>query len=195
MVAVNAGSNRVWLTRIFLWLLVVQGFHFVEHCIQLVQVFVLDDPTGAGLLGNIANFELLHLGYNTLYLVGLVWLYAEVCLAAQPVWWHHKQVALLLAAAVAIQGYHETEHILRVIQVLSADSVSALTSTATPEPPGFLGRWVNVTLLHWLPNGIVEALPVAAFVVGRFRRQLNPIQGRRREARARAQFVTGAEGS
>jgi hypothetical protein len=63
-----ASATRLWLARVFLWLLAVQAFHFVEHSVQLVQVFVLNDPNGSGLLGNLVNFELLHLGYNTLYL-------------------------------------------------------------------------------------------------------------------------------
>jgi hypothetical protein len=171
----------LWLARVFLWLLLVQGFHFLEHSVQLLQVFLLNDPNGGGLLGDLVNFELLHLGYNTLYLLGLLWLYAEVSLATHPAWSRHRLVALLLATAVAVQGYHEAEHILRVVQVLSSHSLAALTSTSTPEPPGFLGRWVNVVFLHWLLNGIVGALPMAAFAMGRFHRHLDrPERGSRR---------------
>jgi hypothetical protein len=165
-------SPRV-LSRALLWLVVLQGFHFFEHCVQLVQQFWLNDPNGNGLLGNLANFEVVHFGYNTLFLAGLVWLYVELSLAAWPAWAHHRLVMGLVAGAVAVQGYHEMEHVLRLLQVLGYVPVPPSADLVSGEPPGLIGRWVNSLVAHWALNGIVEALPLAAFFVGGFARLLH----------------------
>jgi hypothetical protein len=146
----------------------------MEHCIQLVQQFWLGDPNGNGLLGNLANFELLHFGYNSLFLLGLVWLYCELSLSARPAWTHHRLVLGLVAAAVAVQGYHEAEHVLRLAQVMGWVPVPPSADLTGTEPPGLVGRWVNSIVAHWALNGIVEALPVAAFAIGQFHELLNP---------------------
>jgi hypothetical protein len=178
-VTLPATGGRVWFARFFLWLVLVQGFHFVEHCVQLVQRYVFDDANGNGLLGNLAGFEQLHFGYNTLFLFGLLWLYTEVSLAARPAWSRHRLVAGLLAAALAVQGYHEVEHVLRMGQVLGWLPVNPAAIATTGEPPGLLGQWFNGALIHWALNGIVEALPVGAFVLGGFQVLLNPIRSAR----------------
>jgi hypothetical protein len=171
-------SARSWvlLTRFFLWLVVLQGFHFLEHCVQVVQRFILNDPNGNGLLGNLANFEILHFGYNTLFLVGLLWVYGEVSLAARPGWARPRMVVGLLAATVAVQGYHEVEHVLRLGQVMGWLSLGANAwDPATGEPVGILGQWFNNVLVHWVLNGVVEILPGSAFMLGRFPGLLNPV--------------------
>lgn len=167
-------DSREWLARFFLWLVLVQSFHFLEHCVQLVQRYIFNDPNGNGLLGNLAGFEQLHFGYNSLFLIGLLCVYTNVSLASRPVWWRPRLVARLLAAAVAIQGYHEVEHALRMLQVLGWMHASAAPAgPLSSEPPGFLGQWFNGALLHWALNGVVDVLPAAAFVFGGFQWQLN----------------------
>src|SRR3989442_1175137 len=44
---------------------VLQGFHELEHIIQVVQRYVLEIPNGNGLLGSVVDFEPLHFSYNT----------------------------------------------------------------------------------------------------------------------------------
>jgi len=70
---VASTSSKSWLARFSLWLVLLQGFHFFDHCVQLVQRFLFDDPNGNGQLGNLANFELLLFGYNSRFLAGLLW--------------------------------------------------------------------------------------------------------------------------
>ena len=180
----RAGESRVWLARFFLWLIVVQGFHFLEHCVQLIQRFVFNDPTGNGLLGAIADFEQVHFVYNLLFLVGILWIYTEVSLAARRAWSRHSVVAVLIGAALAVQGYHAVEHVVRMLQVLGWMHVPAGVdlSIAGSEPPGLLGQWVNGAIVHWALNGIVEALPVAAFRLGGFGALLAPRAPRTRAA-------------
>ena len=148
-------SSESWLGRFFLRLVLLQGFHFFEHCVQLVQRFLFDDPNGNGHLGNLANFEPLHFGYNSPFLAGVLWVYAGVSLASRPAGSRRGLVMGLLAAAVSIQGYHEMEHLLRVGQVLGWLNVNA--SAAGSEPPGLLGQWFNGTLVHWALNGCSRA--------------------------------------
>ena len=174
--AAAALQSSVLLARVFLWLVLLQGFHFLEHCVQVVQRFWLNDPNGNGLLGNLANFEILHFGYNTLYLAGLFWVYAVVSLTARPGWARPGLVVGLLAAAVAVQGYHEVEHVLRLGQVMGWLSLGAHAwDPATGEPVGILGQWFNNVLVHWVLNGVVEILPLGAFLLGGFLRLLHPV--------------------
>ena len=161
------------LSRGFLWLILVQGFHFLEHCVQVAQRFWLNDPNGNGLLGSLANVELVHFGYNSFFLLGLVWLFFQLSLATDPVWAHNRWVLFLVGAAVAVQSYHEMEHVLRLGQAIGWLPVPPSADLTATDPPGLLGRWVNDVLLHWVLNGIVEALPVAAFVAGHFQSLLN----------------------
>jgi hypothetical protein len=174
----GVGSRWVWLSRFFLWLVLLQGFHFLEHCVQLVQRFGLHDPNGNGLLGNVAglNFELLHVGYNTLYLAGVLGVYSAVSLTIRPRWARPRLVVGFLAAAVAVQGYHEVEHLVRAGEIVGLLSLPPAADPTSPEPPGLLGQWINGTLVHWALNGIVEALPLGAFVLGNFRDLLNPVR-------------------
>ena len=148
----------------------------MEHCVQVVQRFWLNNPNGNGLLGDLANFEILHFGYNTLFLAGLLWVWEVVSLAAQPGWARPGLVVGLLAAAVAVQGYHEVEHVLRLGQVMGWLSLGAHAwDPATGEPVGILGQWFNNVLVHWVLNGVVWVLPLFAFSLGRFPRLLHPV--------------------
>jgi len=84
----------------------------------------LNDPNGNGLLGNLANFEILALWATT----RSIW----------PAFWVHRREpdgsARLgpgtsggwpAGAAVAVQGYHEVEHVLRLGQVVGWLSLGA----------------------------------------------------------------------
>ena len=98
-----------------------------------------------------------------------------VSLAEEPAWARPRLVVGLLAAAVAVQGYHEVEHVLRLGQVMGWLSLGANAwDPATGEPVGILGQWFNNLLVHWVLNGIVEILPLGAFLVGGFPRLLHP---------------------
>lgn len=52
----------------FLALVLVQGFHEIEHLVQVAQRMALGIPDGNGVLGSVIDIEPLHFGYNTIYL-------------------------------------------------------------------------------------------------------------------------------
>ena len=51
---------------VFVALVLLQGFHQVEHVVQVVQRFALGVPDGNGLIGSLADIEPVHFIYNSL---------------------------------------------------------------------------------------------------------------------------------
>jgi len=41
----------------FLGIVLIQGFHEVEHIVQVIQRFVLHDPKGSGILGSWIDYR------------------------------------------------------------------------------------------------------------------------------------------
>lgn len=128
MVAVPPASTPsrsradVALSLLGLSVLVIQGFHVIEHVVVVVQVGALGTPVAQsqGLLGARVNFEWLHLAYNTTFLATMVLLLGYGL--------RHRTGSLasaglataVLAGGVAMQSYHVGEHILRIIQYLNS---------------------------------------------------------------------------
>ncbi|HXF72455.1 MAG TPA: hypothetical protein VNO79_07600, partial [Actinomycetota bacterium] len=137
--------------------LAVQGFHMVEHAVQVFQVYVADAEVRSGILGRRFDVEWVHFAYN---LVALGFLLA----VARTVWrgdlgWRIAAggPAGLLAAAALTQAYHFVEHVAKVVQH---------ELRGIDPAPGLLGGPVGLVWFHFGINlavyagFVVAALPL-----------------------------------
>lgn len=100
---------------LLLGLLGMQGFHELEHVVQVVQRYVLGVPNGNGIAGSVADLEPVHFAYNTIYFALLV--YAVIVFL--PLRYTRQVIAWrLLVLALSLQTWHEFDHILKMIQYL-----------------------------------------------------------------------------
>ena len=149
--------------RVFVVALAVQGFHMLEHVIQLVQLYVLDLPEGHGLAGAAVDQEWVHFAYNSALFATLLGVIVLAGPAQRKRWIVERRVgwALLVAVAVA-QGYHFVEHSARFYQYV-VQGVAA--------PAGLIGQAFDVIVFHAVLNGVVYSLMIAAFAALVIRRR------------------------
>ena len=107
--------------RMLVWfaaLLVVQGLHSVEHVMQLVQRYVLHEPSPQGLLGRWTNLEWMHLAYNVALGALLVAMFVRFRMWRRA--WRSPLLGwIALVAATAFQlGLHVPEHAVRIYEFL-----------------------------------------------------------------------------
>ncbi len=157
---VAQGRNPA-LAVAFLGLLLVQGWHEVEHVVQVLQRFVFSIPTGSGVLGQTFDVEPLHLAYNLAFFC-LILLVYRLSGTLRPGLWQRGMIAWwLLTIVVAFQGYHVVEHLFKVAQFIN---------TGKNGTPGILGNFFNLVWLHFTFNTVEYLLLVAAFWLGGFYR-------------------------
>jgi hypothetical protein len=152
--AITAQGARLLLAEA----LVIQGFHEVEHIVQVVQRFVLNIKLGAGVLGSVFDVEPVHFLYNITFLGLLVSAYVGLR-RANAIPRNRATVMALLTFAVVGQSYHSVEHVVKLIQYFQ---------TGQNGTPGILGHWFNVVWLHFWFNTILYIPVVATFMVGGF---------------------------
>ncbi len=104
----------------------LQGLHFAEHVAQVIQLFFLrlPVPEGHGILGAAFDTGWLHLGYNA----ALFGLLAGVALGSPPQLGARAATTLVIGA-VALQGYHLGEHLVKVAQPSLPDAIPAPVSS------------------------------------------------------------------
>lgn len=132
--------------------LVVQGFHMLEHFIQVFRVHADGVPSRGGIVGPAVDAEWIHFAYN-----GAVFLFLVTIVVARRRGWRPAgNVAVgdgLLVAAALVQGYHVVEHSVKVAQhVITGAKVN----------PGLLGQEVNLVWLHFAINLAVYVAFVGA---------------------------------
>jgi hypothetical protein len=130
-------------------MLVVQSAHMVEHVAQVIQKYVLRLPQAHGILGAVFDLEWVHFVYNT-------WLFGSLVLAY--VWWRRTRspkVPIGLTVALWFQGWHEMEHVVKMLQYYLMG--------ITAGPKGILGFVVPLVWLHFWYNLIVLGLIVMSF--------------------------------
>lgn len=146
-------SHRAALS--FFGLILLQGFHETEHIVQIVQRFILHDPTGAGILGSWVDIEPVHLAYNGVFL-GLI----ALCFWVGGFWrnlaQHHPVVVGLMSFALFFETYHFLEHVVKMAQFFE---------TGTNGTPGLLGQFVNLVWLHFTYNTIAYIPLLIVFFV------------------------------
>lgn len=134
---------------------VVQSAHFVEHVVQVHQVHVADAEVRSGLVGARFDTEWLHLGYNSVVLLGAL---VGVGLAAPALARQHPRVLPWFLAGVAAQGWHVVEHVARVLQYLD---------TGISPAPGVFGGELGLVWFHYainLPITVALAILGAAWI-------------------------------
>ncbi len=142
-------------------ILLLQGFHTLEHTVQVFQRFVFFQPRGAGVLGTWVDVEPVHLGYN----VAFMWLFAITYWEAR-IWQRrksHPAAFYLLTFSVLFQCWHNIEHIFKMEQFITSGNNGT---------PGILGDTFNLVWLHFTYNMVVFVPFVAAFFIESYHREV-----------------------
>ena len=148
---------------LFLETILLQGFHEVEHVVQVVQRSVLGVASGAGVLGSVFDIEPVHMVYNAAFLGFLAAVYVGCRRdpSACPVPARAPMVIGLLGLALVFQGYHTVEHVVKMWQYFA----TGLNGT-----PGIVGQWIPVVYLHLAYNTVVYVPVLLAFFLGGYHR-------------------------
>ena len=147
----------------FLALVLVQGFHELEHVVQVVQRFALGVPNGNGLIGSLADIEPVHFVYNSLYLGLLVAVFALLGLHRDEPTEHGRLVAGLVTFALAFQMWHELEHVFKITQYVALHASG--TGGIFGQGPGGIAPLLPIPLLHLAYNTVAYVPALAAFIV------------------------------
>lgn len=148
---------------VFLALILLQGFHMLEHVIQVVQRYALGIPDGNGILGSLTDTEFLHVVYNTPYLGLLVAVYLLLDLDVEGPRRYGRLVFGLLTFALVSEAWHEIEHVFKVEQSLALGQNG--TGGIFGQGPGALAPLFPLPLLHLAYNAIGYLPALAAFVL------------------------------
>jgi hypothetical protein len=152
--SLTAGATRLILFEA----VALQGFHEIEHIVQVVQREWLGIKNGSGIFGSVFDVEPVHLLYNVTFLALLAVAYVG-CRQAGSVPANRLLVIWLLGLALGAQSYHAVEHTVKIAQFLE---------TGRNGTPGLLGAWFPVVWLHFAFNTVIYATVLAAFIAGRF---------------------------
>lgn len=148
---------------VFLLLVLLQGFHELEHVVQVAQRSFLGIPNGNGLLGSLVDIEPVHFVYNSLYLGLLVATYLLLGLHRDGPRRHGALVFGLLTFALAFQGWHEVEHVFKLAQyfALGVNGTGGVFGIG----PGALAPRFPIPLLHLAYNTVAYLPALAAFAI------------------------------
>lgn len=149
-----------WAGLTFLGIILLQGFHEIEHITQVFQRFVFDNPKGAGILGTWVDIEPVHVGYNGAFLLLIAlafWVGGFLRSLAR----RHPLTFGLMTFALLFETYHFVEHIFKLVQFID---------TGMNGTPGILGHFFNLVWLHFTYNTIAYIpLVVVFFMDGYYR--------------------------
>jgi hypothetical protein len=154
--------DRIFASRaltVFLALVLLQGFHELEHVVQVLQRFTFGVPNGNGLIGSVADVEPVHFVYNSLYLGLLLAVFVLLGLHRDGASEHGRLVAGLVTFALAFQMWHELEHVFKIAQYFALHANG--TGGVFGQGPGALAPLFPIPLLH-LAYNTVAYLPALA---------------------------------
>jgi len=151
----------------FLLLVLVQGFHEIEHVVQVVQRLALGIPNGNGVVGSLADVEPVHVAYNTMYLALLAIVYVRLGLLGSGPSPHGRLVTGLLTFALAFQMWHELEHVFKLVQYVAL-GVNG-TGGILGQGPGAVAPVAPIPLLHLAYNTVAYVPALAAYFLLRER--------------------------
>ena len=157
-------SGLAWLSRdavilLFLEMVLLQGFHELEHIVQVFQRAVLGIGKGAGMLGSASDIEPVHMVYNLAFLLLLAGVYAGCRRDRSIIPRNADKVMTLLGVSFFFQGFHTVEHVVKMWQYFA---------TGVNGTPGIFGYWVPVVYLHLGYNTALYVPVVIAFFLGGF---------------------------
>lgn len=170
---------------LFLEMIFLQGFHEMEHIVQVFQRTVLGIGNGAGMLGSVFDVEPVHMVYNLafLLLLGAVYVGCRRDVSAIPA--RPVAVMRLLGVAFVFQTWHTVEHLAKMLQYFE----TGLNGT-----PGIVGYWIPIVYLHLGYNTALYLPVVIAFFIGGFHlaagRVLAESFGRKRRRRTRPRLAS-----
>jgi hypothetical protein len=173
LVALSAGVlARRRLSRISRWQLtprataflfletaLLQGFHELEHVVQVTQRTVLGISKGAGMLGSVFDIEPVHMVYNLAFLALLAGVYAGCRRDRSIIPKNADAVMKLLTVSFFFQGFHTVEHVVKMWQYFA---------TGVNGTPGIFGYWIPVVYLHLSYNTALYVPVAIAFFLGGF---------------------------
>jgi hypothetical protein len=148
---------------VYFALVLLQGFHELEHVVQVVQRFVLGVSNGNGLIGSLADVEPVHFVYNSLYLGLLIAVFLLLGLHRDGAGPQGRLVAGLVTFALAFQMFHELEHLFKITQYFALHVNG--TGGIFGQGPGALWPTFPIPLLHLAYNTVAYVPALAAFVV------------------------------
>ena len=170
---------------LFLEMMLLQGFHEIEHIVQVIQRSVLGIGSGAGVLGSAFDVEPVHLIYNLafLLLLGAVFYGCRRDRSVIPA--RPALVMGLLTVSFVFQGFHTVEHVVKMVQFFQ---------TGMNGTPGIVGHWIPVVFLHLGYNTGLYVPVVLAFFLGGFHVRSGQLiremlQGRRSRRSSRARLA------
>jgi hypothetical protein len=147
----------------FLALVLVQGFHELEHVVQVLQRFAFGVPNGNGLIGSIADIEPVHFVYNSLYLGLVIAVFVLLGLHRDTANEHGRLGAGLVTFALVFQMWHELEHVFKLTQYFALHVNG--TGGILGQGPGAIAPLFPIPLLHLFYNTVAYAPALAAFIV------------------------------
>jgi len=175
-------SRRQQAYLVFLALVLFQGVHELEHIVQIIQRYVLGNPTGAGIAGSFFDAVPVHFVYNTVFLALLVATYLLLGMDRGGRKEFGTLAFTLLTFAVVWQSWHEVEHIVKMVQWYSLGYNNAVGGILAVGP-GAIYPLFNNALLHFWYNTIAYVPILIAYFASGMHRQLASDLG---EARGRA---------
>src|SRR5262249_47865026 len=120
-------STRQAASITFLALVLFQGFHELEHIVQVIQRFVLGIANGAGIVGAYSDAVPVHFFYNTVFLALLVLTYVRLGMHRPEGRQQYGALAYyLLTFAVIFQSWHELEHVVKLVQYFALNHNNAV---------------------------------------------------------------------
>lgn len=144
---------------LFVEMLLLQGFHEMEHIVQVFQRTVLGIGSGAGMLGSVFDVEPVHMVYNLGFLVLIAAVYQGCRQTRGAIPRNASAVMKLLTVSYIFQGFHTVEHTVKMVQFFQ---------TGMNGTPGIFGYWIPVVFLHLGYNTALYVPVVMAFFVGGF---------------------------
>jgi hypothetical protein len=167
LLPVALGGHR-WPVYMFVAAAVVQIFHQLEHVAQVVQAHVLGWKTPHGLAGAAIDTEWVHIGFNSVLTIALAAILLGYGWSGVSSWAKRSRVSTAtLLAGVALQGYHQVEHLVKIVQH---------TTLGTTPAPGILGNVFDLVWLHfWINLAVTVAVVVGLLGLG-IVRHVGPIR-------------------
>ena len=148
---------------LFLGILGIQGFHVIEHVVQVVQRYALGIANGSGIVGSVADTEPVHLIYNAAYfgLLAAAYLALGLQQRSSPV---EGSVRGLLTFALCFQAFHLLEHTFKIVQYVQLGFQNG-TGGILGSGPGGIVPLFPVPLLHLAYNAIAYIPVVLVFIL------------------------------
>lgn len=152
-----------WIIYAFTLGLLYQGFHYVEHLVQLYQHAVLDiSPLHAHGALFFLDLEWNHFVFNIIYFIALAVLCFYVIRIARASGSLLTLMPILLMIGTAVAGWHAIEHTARIFQHIASGCEPCL---------GIGGYYFDIIYLHSVYNTQVFLIPLATYFLGGFHKR------------------------